>query len=55
MRYISTFVTLDPGDVIFTGTPGGVGWARDPKISLQPGNVVESEISGLGRLRNRFV
>ena len=55
VRYISTFVTLDPGDVIFTGTPGGVGWARDPKISLQPGNVVESEISGLGRLRNRFV
>jgi 2-keto-4-pentenoate hydratase/2-oxohepta-3-ene-1,7-dioic acid hydratase in catechol pathway len=41
-----------PGDVIFTGTPPGVGMARDPKVFLKPGDVVEVEIEGLGVLRN---
>jgi 2-keto-4-pentenoate hydratase/2-oxohepta-3-ene-1,7-dioic acid hydratase in catechol pathway len=49
---ISEHVTLEPGDVIATGTPGGVGFARTPPVFLQPGDVVEVEIDGLGRLRN---
>lgn len=45
-------MTLTPGDVIATGTPAGVGNSRDPKLFLQPGDVVEVEIDGLGTLRN---
>jgi acylpyruvate hydrolase len=49
---VSTFTALEPGDVILTGTPSGVGFRRDPKVLLQDGDVVEVEISGLGTLRN---
>jgi acylpyruvate hydrolase len=49
---ISTFTRLEPGDVILTGTPGGVGYRRDPQVFLAEGDVVEVEISGLGVLRN---
>ena len=42
-----------PGDLILTGTPVGVGVFRDPKVALQPGDVVEVEIEGIGVLRNR--
>ena len=42
---------LLPGDVIFTGTPSGVGVARKPPRFLQPGNVLESWIEGIGRMR----
>jgi 2-keto-4-pentenoate hydratase/2-oxohepta-3-ene-1,7-dioic acid hydratase in catechol pathway len=49
---ISEHVTLEPGDVIATGTPGGVGFARNPPVYLAPGDVVEVEIDGLGVLRN---
>ncbi|MDX6741558.1 fumarylacetoacetate hydrolase family protein [Actinocorallia sp. A-T 12471] len=49
---ISTFTRLEPGDVILTGTPSGVGFRRDPQVFLTDGDVVEVEISGLGVLRN---
>ena len=52
---ISEVMTLLPGDVIATGTPGGVGFARSPPEYLQPGDVVESWIEGLGCLRNEIV
>jgi acylpyruvate hydrolase len=50
VRYISTIVTLKPGDVIATGTPGGVGHARKPPRYLTAGSVLVTEIGGLGRL-----
>jgi len=52
IEYCSTFTELVPGDIIVTGTPGGVGAARKPPLWLQPGDVVEVEISGVGLLRN---
>ena len=50
--HLSSVLTLLPGDVIFTGTPSGVGMGRRPPRFLQPGEVIESEIEGIGRLRN---
>ena len=55
VSYISQVCTLLPGDVIFTGTPPGVGAARKPPVFLQPGDVVEIEIEKLGVLRNPVV
>jgi acylpyruvate hydrolase len=55
VSYISTIITLNPGDVIATGTPGGVGHARDPKRYLREGQVLVTSIEGLGRLKNRVV
>ena len=52
IAYCTTFVQLLPGDVIATGTPGGVGAARTPPVWLKDGDVVEVEISQLGVLRN---
>jgi 2-keto-4-pentenoate hydratase/2-oxohepta-3-ene-1,7-dioic acid hydratase in catechol pathway len=52
---LSAVLPLLPGDVIFTGTPAGVGFTRQPPRSLQPGNVVESWIEGIGTMRNRCV
>lgn len=52
VSYLSRFLTLEPGDVIATGTPFGVGFARDPQVFLGPGDVVEVEIEGIGVLRN---
>jgi 2-keto-4-pentenoate hydratase/2-oxohepta-3-ene-1,7-dioic acid hydratase in catechol pathway len=52
VSYISTYITLEVGDVILTGTPAGVGVFRDPKISMVDGDVVEIEIEGIGVLRN---
>jgi len=51
---ISQHITLEPGDVIATGTPPGVGFARKPPVWLRPGDVVEVEIDGLGILRNEI-
>lgn len=55
IEYISTFTPLSPGDVILTGTPGGVGFRRDPQIFLQPGDRVEVEIEKVGLLANPVV
>jgi 2-keto-4-pentenoate hydratase/2-oxohepta-3-ene-1,7-dioic acid hydratase in catechol pathway len=52
IELISVAVSLEPGDVIITGTPGGVGAARKPPVFMQPGDVYEVEIEGLGVLRN---
>ena len=53
--YLSKIMTLEPGDLIFTGTPPGVGMARKPPVWLKAGDVVEVEIDGLGVLRNTVV
>jgi 2-keto-4-pentenoate hydratase/2-oxohepta-3-ene-1,7-dioic acid hydratase in catechol pathway len=53
IAYLSARCTLLPGDLIFTGTPSGVGSGRKPPLYLQPGDVIRSEISGLGVLENR--
>ena len=52
VQYCSTIITLRPGDVIATGTPGGVGAARTPPEFLHPGAVVLTEIDGIGACRN---
>ncbi len=52
IAYLSKIVTLEPGDLIFTGTPPGVGMARKPPVWLKAGDVVEVEIDGLGTLQN---
>jgi 2-keto-4-pentenoate hydratase/2-oxohepta-3-ene-1,7-dioic acid hydratase in catechol pathway len=55
IEHISKLVTLEPGDLIFTGTPPGVGVARKPQVFLQAGDKVEIEIGGLGTLSNPVV
>ena len=55
IEYVSSLITLVPGDIIATGTPGGVGFARDPKVFLKPGDVVKVTISGVGQLTNHVV
>ena len=55
IAYLSTVFTLEPGDLIFTGTPPGVGMSRKPPVWLKPGDVVEVEIDKLGTLRNPMV
>ena len=55
VEYFSSFTTLVPGDVIATGTPGGVGFARTPPVWLIPGDVVEVTVEGVGTIRNRVV
>ena len=52
VSYLSGLMTLAPGDLIATGTPPGVGFAKKPPVFLQPGDVVTMEITGLGRLEN---
>jgi 2-keto-4-pentenoate hydratase/2-oxohepta-3-ene-1,7-dioic acid hydratase in catechol pathway len=55
IEHISEFTTLEPGDVIATGTPEGVGHFRDPPVYLKPGDVVRVEIEGLGAQQNPVV
>ncbi len=55
IEYASTIFTLMPGDVIITGTPGGVGWSVKPPHFMVPGDVIEVEIEAIGRLRNTVV
>jgi 2-keto-4-pentenoate hydratase/2-oxohepta-3-ene-1,7-dioic acid hydratase in catechol pathway len=52
IAYLSTFCTLEPGDVIFTGTPTGAGARFDPPVFLEPGDVVEVSVPEIGTLRN---
>ncbi|XPP27896.1 MAG: fumarylacetoacetate hydrolase family protein [Leucobacter sp.] len=51
LAHISQTLTLQPGDILCTGTPSGVGYARDPQWLLQDGDVVEVEVERLGVLR----
>ena len=55
VAFASTVFTLEPGDLILTGTPPGVGHTRKPPVSMQDGDVVEVEIDGIGVLRNPVV
>lgn len=55
VSYVSALMTLEPGDIIATGTPAGVGFASDPPVFLADGDTVEIEISGIGVLRNTAV
>ena len=55
VSYASQFTTLQPGDLIATGTPGGVGAGRDPKVFLNPGQVLETAVEGIGTCRNLMV
>ena len=54
IEYITSWAVLEPGDVIVTGTPGGVGAGRKPPLWMRPGDSVEVDISGIGVLRNRI-
>jgi acylpyruvate hydrolase len=55
LAYISQIITLQPGDLLATGTPGGVGSARDPKVFLRPGQTMRTAIEGLGECVNLCV
>ncbi|MFL5803619.1 MAG: fumarylacetoacetate hydrolase family protein, partial [Roseiflexaceae bacterium] len=55
IAYISSLMTLEPGDIIATGTPAGVGFKRTPPLFLRDGDLVEVEIGGIGTLRNPVV
>ena len=55
IEYCSTFTRLEPGDIIATGTPGGVGTARTPPVWMKPGDTIEISISGIGVLCNTIV
>ncbi len=52
IAYISAFIALEPGDVIVTGTPGGVGNKRTPQLFMKPGDICEIEVDAIGVLRN---
>ena len=55
VAFLSSLMTLEPGDIIATGTPSGVGFKRTPPLFLRDGDVVEVEIEGIGQLRNPVV
>ncbi len=55
VAYISQFTTLQPGDLIATGTPGGVGAGREPQVFLRPGQVLRTTVEGIGSLQNPCV
>ena len=55
IEVLSKGMTLEPGDVIATGTPEGVGLGRTPQEFLKDGDIVETEIEGIGLLRNHIV
>ncbi|MDP7101386.1 MAG: fumarylacetoacetate hydrolase family protein [Rhodospirillales bacterium] len=54
IEYLSTVATLRPGDVISTGTPGGVGARREPPLWMKPGDTVSVEITGIGIIENKI-
>ena len=55
ISYLAGVMTLEPGDVVSTGTPAGVGYFQNPQIFMKPGDVIEIEAEGIGVLRNRIV
>jgi 2-keto-4-pentenoate hydratase/2-oxohepta-3-ene-1,7-dioic acid hydratase in catechol pathway len=55
IEYATRYVTFNPGDILSTGTPAGVGFLRDPQISLQPGDEVTVEVDAIGELTNPVV
>ena len=55
IEYISTITTLEPGDIIATGTPAGVGSRRTPPLWMKPGDTIEVEISSIGKLTNPII
>jgi 2-keto-4-pentenoate hydratase/2-oxohepta-3-ene-1,7-dioic acid hydratase in catechol pathway len=55
VEFFSSFTRLAPGDVIATGTPGGVGFARNPPVWMEPGDVIEVSVEDVGVIRNRIV
>jgi 2-keto-4-pentenoate hydratase/2-oxohepta-3-ene-1,7-dioic acid hydratase in catechol pathway len=55
IEFLSSFTTLRPGDVIATGTPAGVGFARQPPVWLQAGDTLEITVEGVGRIANQVV
>ena len=55
LRIITEGMTLEPGDVIITGTPAGVGYARTPPVWMAPGDICEIEVEGVGILSNPIV
>jgi 2-keto-4-pentenoate hydratase/2-oxohepta-3-ene-1,7-dioic acid hydratase in catechol pathway len=55
ITYLSTFTTLEPGDVIASGTPGGVGYKRKPQLFMKPGDKIEVEIENLATLTNSII
>ncbi len=55
IEFFSSFTRLRPGDVIATGTPGGVGFARQPPVWLEPDDIIEVAVEGVGTIRNRVV
>jgi 2-keto-4-pentenoate hydratase/2-oxohepta-3-ene-1,7-dioic acid hydratase in catechol pathway len=55
IAYITQVMTLQPGDVIATGTPGGVGSRMDPPVFMGPGDVIEVEIANIGVLKTHIV
>jgi 2-keto-4-pentenoate hydratase/2-oxohepta-3-ene-1,7-dioic acid hydratase in catechol pathway len=55
IEFITAAITLEPGDVIATGTPSGVGVFRDPPVFLEPGDRVRCEIEGIGSVENPII
>jgi 2-keto-4-pentenoate hydratase/2-oxohepta-3-ene-1,7-dioic acid hydratase in catechol pathway len=55
VAFVSGVMTFEPGDLILTGTPPGVGYFGDPRVALRPGDTVEVEVEGIGRLTNSVV
>jgi acylpyruvate hydrolase len=55
ISYYSQWYQFNPGDIVTTGTPAGVGFGRDPKVFMKPGDIVEVEIEGIGKLSNTVV
>ena len=55
LSFFSRWYEFLPGDILSTGTPAGVGFGRNPQVFIKDGDVVEVEVSGLGKISNRFV
>ena len=54
VEFLSAILPLLPGDVIFTGTPSGIGWTREPRRTLRPGDELVTEVVGIGQMRHTF-